>query len=64
MVDFGYDISDYKKIDPRFGTMADLEELSAKAKEKNIKIILDFVPNHTSDQVRLTQRIKFHFVEL
>lgn len=48
--DFGYDISNYLKVDAKFGTLEDVEELFVKAKEKGLKVILDFVPNHTSDQ--------------
>ncbi|MGM0240993.1 alpha-glucosidase [Enterococcus sp. AZ103] len=50
MVDNGYDIADYKGIQTEFGSMADLEELIAAAKAKNIKIILDLVVNHSSDE--------------
>jgi alpha-glucosidase len=49
-VDFGYDISDYENIDPMYGTMADFDRLMAEAKKRNIRIILDYVANHTSDQ--------------
>lgn len=50
MVDFGYDISDFYAIHEEYGTMSDFEELLQEAKRLDIKIILDFVPNHSSDQ--------------
>lgn len=50
MDDNGYDISDYYDINPMFGTMADLDELIEKGKERGIKIIMDLVVNHTSDE--------------
>ncbi len=49
-VDFGYDISDYRSVDPQFGTLADLDRLQAEAKRSNIHLILDMVLNHTSDK--------------
>jgi len=49
-VDFGYDISDYDNIDPMYGTLADFDQLVSEAKKRNIRVILDFVINHTSDQ--------------
>ncbi len=49
-VDFGYDISDYDAIDPQYGTMADFDHMVAEAKAHHIRVIMDFVPNHTSDQ--------------
>lgn len=48
--DFGYDVADYQNIDPMYGTLADFDHLSAQAKQDHIRIILDFVINHTSDQ--------------
>ncbi|XP_046415384.1 alpha-glucosidase-like [Neodiprion fabricii] len=50
MVDFGYDIANFREIDPIFGNLADFQALTAKAKQLGIKVILDFVPNHTSDE--------------
>jgi alpha-glucosidase len=49
-VDYGYDISDYTAIDPEYGTMADFDHLVAEAKKRNIRVIMDYVINHTSDQ--------------
>jgi len=48
--DWGYDVSDYKSVHPELGTMEDLEELIGLAGDRGIRILLDFVPNHTSDQ--------------
>ena len=49
-VDFGYDVSDYENIDPRYGTLADFDRLVREGREHNIRIILDLVVNHTSDK--------------
>lgn len=50
MADFGYDISNYTGIDPSFGSMSDFDALVGKAHSLGLKIILDYVPSHTSDQ--------------
>ncbi|OBT11363.1 alpha-glucosidase [Shewanella sp. UCD-FRSSP16_17] len=50
MKDFGYDISDYLDVDPMFGTMNDFDELIAKAHKLNIKVVIDQVLSHTSDE--------------
>ncbi|HEY3546672.1 MAG TPA: glycoside hydrolase family 13 protein [Propionicimonas sp.] len=52
MKDAGYDVSDYRDIEPVFGTMADAEALIAEAHAAGIRVVLDIVPNHTSDQHR------------
>ena len=49
-VDFGYDISDYKNIDPQYGTLADFDRLVAEAGKRHIRIVMDMVMNHTSDK--------------
>ncbi len=48
--DFGYDIADYRSIDPVFGTMADAEQLIAEVHKRKMKIVFDMVMNHTSDE--------------
>jgi alpha-glucosidase len=48
--DWGYDVADYRDIQPVFGTLADLDELVAKARARGMRIVLDLVPNHTSDR--------------
>ncbi len=50
LADEGYDISDYYGIDPRFGTMSDMEQLIAEAKKRNMYILMDLVVNHCSDE--------------
>jgi alpha-glucosidase len=48
--DAGYDVADYRDIDPLFGTLADFDEMLAGAHERDLRIIVDLVPNHSSDQ--------------
>ncbi|GHO93596.1 oligo-1,6-glucosidase [Reticulibacter mediterranei] len=50
MADFGYDISNYCDIDPLFGTLQELDVLVEQAHRRGLKLVLDFVPNHTSDE--------------
>jgi alpha-glucosidase len=48
--DAGYDVSDYKDVDPLFGTLADFDAMTSRAHELGIRVLVDLVPNHTSDQ--------------
>ena len=50
MKDFGYDVSDYRDVDPMFGSLDDLKGLIADAKERGIRIVLDLVANHSSEE--------------
>ncbi|WP_234320413.1 alpha-amylase family glycosyl hydrolase [Streptomyces sp. SBT349] len=52
MADGGYDVSDYRGIDPSFGTLAEAEEMIAEAHALGLRVVLDIVPNHTSDEHR------------
>ncbi|KAJ2946200.1 hypothetical protein O0L34_g5135 [Tuta absoluta] len=50
MYDFGYDITDYRKIATEYGTMQDFDNLLSEAKKRGLKVVLDYVPNHTSNE--------------
>ncbi len=50
MADFGYDVSNHCNVDKRFGTLDDFKELLSEAHRNNIKVLIDFIPNHTSDE--------------
>lgn len=50
MADFGYDVANYRDIEPIFGNLDDFDRLVSEAKARNIRVLLDFVPNHSSDQ--------------
>lgn len=58
LVDNGYDIADYQEINPIYGTMSDFDELLDKAHQKGLKIVMDLVVNHTSDQHKWFQESK------
>ena len=50
MADFGYDVADYEDVDPLFGSLADLDELIAELHRRDMRLLLDLVPNHTSNE--------------
>ncbi|MGI8791735.1 MAG: alpha-amylase family glycosyl hydrolase [Acidimicrobiales bacterium] len=50
MADFGYDVADYCDVDPTFGTLEDFDDLVERAHERELKVVIDWVPNHSSNQ--------------
>jgi len=57
--DFGYDISDYENIDPQYGTLADFDRLVAEAKKRDIRVLMDMVMNHSSDEHKWFKESRF-----
>ena len=55
MADAGYDVADYRDVDPLFGTLVDADEMLARAHELGLRVVVDLVPNHTSDEHRWFQ---------
>jgi alpha-glucosidase len=55
MADGGYDVADYRDVDPRFGTLADFDKLLVEAHARGLRVLIDIVPNHCSDQHRWFQ---------
>ncbi|PSN33695.1 Maltase 1 [Blattella germanica] len=58
MIDFGYDIEDFKEIDARFGTLQDFRDLITSMKARELRLVMDLVPNHSSDQHEWFQKSK------
>jgi alpha-glucosidase len=58
MVDFGYDVADHCAVDPRFGSLQDADALIREAHSRGLRVLLDFVPNHTSDQHEWFERAR------
>jgi alpha-glucosidase len=50
MADFGYDVKDHRDVDPQFGSLADFDDLVEQCHSRGIRVVVDFVPNHTSDE--------------
>ncbi len=50
MADYGYDVADYRDVDPLFGNLSDLDHLLTDLHDRGMRLLLDFVPNHTSSQ--------------
>lgn len=62
--DMGYDISDYKDIDPLYGNLADVDNLIAELKKRDMKLMMDLVVNHTSDHVSTMDGCRRHETDL